>query len=71
VVLVGSVLATAYVFRILGHAFGPGESIGRVLNRGREEIPALILALFATLILGFGSAELWDLVAQHGEAAGN
>jgi formate hydrogenlyase subunit 3/multisubunit Na+/H+ antiporter MnhD subunit len=71
VVLVGSVLATAYVFRILGHAFGPGESIGRVLNRGREEIPALILALFATLILGFGSAELWDLIAQHGEAAGN
>jgi len=71
VVLVGSVLATAYVFRILGHAFGPGESIGRVLNRGREEIPALILALFATLILGFGSAELWDLVAQHAEAAGN
>jgi len=71
VIVIGSILATAYVFRILGHAFGPGESIGRVLNRGREEIPALILALLATLILGFGSAELWDLVAQHGETTGN
>lgn len=71
VVLVGSILATAYVFRILGHAFAPGESIGRVLNRGREEIPALILALFATLLLGFGSAELWDLVAQRGDTTGS
>jgi len=71
VIVIGSILATAYVFRILGHAFGPGESIGRVLNWGREEIPALILALLATLILGFGSAELWDLVAQHGETTGN
>jgi len=71
VIVVGSILATAYVFRILGHAFGPGESIGRVLNWGREEIPALMLALIATLILGFGSAELWDLVAQHGDTTGN
>ena len=71
VIVVGSILATAYVFRILGHAFGPGESIGRVLNWGREEIPALMLALIATLILGFGSAVLWDLVAQHGDTTGN
>jgi len=67
VIAIGSVLATAYVFRILGYAFGPGESVGRVLNRGREEIPALLLALFATLILGLGSFELWDFVAQHSE----
>jgi formate hydrogenlyase subunit 3/multisubunit Na+/H+ antiporter MnhD subunit len=67
VIAIGSVLATAYVFRILGYAFGPGEGVGRVLNRGREEIPALLLALFATLILGLGSFELWDFVAQHSE----
>lgn len=67
VIAIGSFLATGYVFRILGHAFGPGESVGRVLNWGRQEIPALILALCATLILGLGSIELWDFVSQHSE----
>lgn len=71
VIALGSILATAYIFRILGHAFGPGESVGRVLNWGREEIPALILALFATLVLGFGSAGLWDFVSQHSSFMGN
>jgi formate hydrogenlyase subunit 3/multisubunit Na+/H+ antiporter MnhD subunit len=65
VIVVGSVLATGYVFRILGHAFGPGESIGHVMNRGREEIPALMMALIATLILGFGSAWMWDFISQN------
>ena len=65
VIAAGSILATAYVFRILGHAFAPGEGVGRVLQWGREEIPAFILALMATLILGFGSAELWDFVSQN------
>ncbi len=67
VIAIGSILATAYVFRILGHAFGPGESVGRVLNWGREEIPALMLALVATLILGLGSAGLWDFVSQNSD----
>ena len=71
VIMIGSVLATAYVFRILGHAFGPGESVDQVLNRGREEVPALVLALIATLILGLGSIELWDFVAQHSEFLGS
>jgi formate hydrogenlyase subunit 3/multisubunit Na+/H+ antiporter MnhD subunit len=71
VIAIGSILATAYVFRILGYAFGPGESVGRVLNWGREEIPALVLSLFATLILGFGSAELWDFVSQRSDFLGN
>jgi len=70
VIAIGSILATAYVFRILGYAFGPGESVGRVLNWGREEIPALVLALFATLILGFGSADLWGFISQHSDFLG-
>jgi formate hydrogenlyase subunit 3/multisubunit Na+/H+ antiporter MnhD subunit len=65
VIVIGSVLATGYVFRILGHAFGPGESIDHVMNRGREEIPALMMALIATLILGFGSAWIWDFISQN------
>jgi formate hydrogenlyase subunit 3/multisubunit Na+/H+ antiporter MnhD subunit len=70
VIAIGSILATAYVFRILGYAFGPGESVGRVLNWGRVEIPALVLALFATLILGFGSADLWGFISQHSDFLG-
>jgi formate hydrogenlyase subunit 3/multisubunit Na+/H+ antiporter MnhD subunit len=70
VVAAGSVLATAYVFRILGHAFAPGEGIGRVLSRGREEIPSLVLALLATLGLGFGSAGLWQFTWQNSHFLG-
>jgi len=71
VIAIGSVLATAYVFRVLGHAFGPGESIARLMNWGREEIPAFLLAVIATLILGFGSAGLWNFVSQHSQFLGN
>jgi formate hydrogenlyase subunit 3/multisubunit Na+/H+ antiporter MnhD subunit len=71
VIAVGSVLATGYVFRILGHAFGPGESIGRVMNWGREEIPALLMALVATVLLGFGSAWLWDFISRNSGFLGN
>jgi hypothetical protein len=71
VLAIGSILATGYVFRILGHAFGPGESIGRVLNWGREEIPALLMALIATVILGFGSAWIWGFVSQNSRFLGS
>lgn len=71
VIAIGSALATAYVFRILGHAFGPGEGVSKVLNWGRQEIPALILAIIATLILGLGSAGLWDFVSQHSAFLGS
>jgi formate hydrogenlyase subunit 3/multisubunit Na+/H+ antiporter MnhD subunit len=62
VVGAGSLLAAAYVFRVLGHAFGQGEGAGRVLTLGREEIPALLLALVATAVLGLGAASLWGFV---------
>lgn len=63
VVGAGSLLAAAYVFRVLGHAFGQGEGVGRVLARGRQEIPALMLALIATAVLGLGGAHVWGFVA--------
>jgi multicomponent Na+:H+ antiporter subunit D len=62
VVGLGTLLAAAYLFRLLGHAFAPGEGMGPRLAVGREEIPALALALAATLLLGLGAAGLWDLV---------
>ncbi|MBT8126588.1 MAG: oxidoreductase [Gammaproteobacteria bacterium] len=63
VVALGSLLAAAYTFRVLGHAFGPGEVMTHVLASSREEIPALLLALIATLVLGLGAASVWQFVA--------
>jgi formate hydrogenlyase subunit 3/multisubunit Na+/H+ antiporter MnhD subunit len=63
VVAIGSLLAAAYTFRVLGHAFGAGEGVARVLAWSREEIPALLLALIATVVLGFGAAWIWHFVA--------
>ncbi len=64
VIAIGSLLAAAYLFRVLGHAFGPGDSVGKVVNGGREEVMALTLALFASVILGLGSAGVWDLIVD-------
>ena len=61
VIAVGTLLAAAYTFRVLGHAFGPGEGMTHVLAWSREELPALALALIATLGLGLGAAGVWRL----------
>lgn len=58
----GSLLAAAYVFRVLGHAFGRDEGVPRLLARGREEVPALLLAVTATAVLGLGAASVWGFV---------
>jgi formate hydrogenlyase subunit 3/multisubunit Na+/H+ antiporter MnhD subunit len=63
VIAVGSLLAAAYVFRVLGHAFGPLERGTRALAKGSEEVPALALALIATVVLGLGAASVWRFVA--------
>ena len=65
VIAAGSLLAAAYSFRVLGHAFAPGEGVTRVISLAREEMPALLLALLATVMLGFGSAGIWELVGSH------
>lgn len=59
VVVAGTLLAGAYMFRVLGHAFGPGEGVGPALAGWRDELPALLLALAATAVLGLGAATLW------------
>ena len=70
VIGVGTLLAGAYVFRLLGYAFAPGEGVGPSLAIGREEIPALLLAAAATLLLGFGAAVVWELVQISAYAGG-
>jgi formate hydrogenlyase subunit 3/multisubunit Na+/H+ antiporter MnhD subunit len=64
VTLAGSLLAAAYVFRLLGHAFGQIRYASRAVTNGAEEIPALALALLATLVLGLASAPIWPLLEQ-------
>jgi multicomponent Na+:H+ antiporter subunit D len=70
VVLTGSLLAAAYIFRVLGHAFGHRPSASAGLTVGREEIPALTLGILATAALGLGAAPLWRLLAPAGGALG-
>jgi formate hydrogenlyase subunit 3/multisubunit Na+/H+ antiporter MnhD subunit len=55
----GSLLAAAYVFRVLGHAFGHQVYPRLPVTLAREEWPALLLAATAAVGLGLGSAPLW------------
>ena len=59
VVGIGSLMAAAYVFRVLGHAFGNRAYASKSVNMAREEWPALLLGLVATILLGTGSAWIW------------
>ena len=65
VIASGSLLAGAYVFRVLGHAFSPGEGSRKIIAQDAEQIPALFLALIATLLMGFGSAWVWGFVQAN------
>ena len=70
VVGAGTLLASAYVLRLLGHAFGTGDRTTPVLAHGLEEVPALLLALTATAVLGLGAAAVWGFVAPGAYAPG-
>jgi len=73
VVLVGTLMASAYVFRLLENAFGPAahldavelggdvqtEKIGRMI-----QAPALLMALVAVVLLGLGAESLWGLLGS-------
>lgn len=70
VVALGSLLAAAYVFRVIGYALGPGDSVARAPADGRVEIPALMLATLATAVLGLGAAAVWEFLAPGTLLAG-
>jgi len=59
---IGSLLAAAYVFRVLGHAFDNAAFASRPVNVAAEEWPALALGLIATLLLGLGGAWIWQFL---------
>ncbi len=74
VVMIGTLLAAAYVFRVLGHAFAAAPRHGNAPPRKQRgcpgaaaiglplQLPGLILALVAMLALGVASEPLWDLL---------
>jgi formate hydrogenlyase subunit 3/multisubunit Na+/H+ antiporter MnhD subunit len=62
VTAIGSLLAAAYVFRVLGHAFGHRPYPQQPVTLAREEWPALLLAAMAVLGLGLAGAPVWGLL---------
>jgi formate hydrogenlyase subunit 3/multisubunit Na+/H+ antiporter MnhD subunit len=62
VTAIGSLLAAAYIFRVLGHAFGHRPYPQRPVSVAREEWPALILTSVAAVLLGLAGAPLWRLL---------
>jgi formate hydrogenlyase subunit 3/multisubunit Na+/H+ antiporter MnhD subunit len=62
VTLAGSLLAAAYMFRVLGHAFGHRPYPRRSVTVAREEWPALILTTVAVAGLGLAGAPVWNLL---------
>ncbi|MCG6860935.1 MAG: oxidoreductase, partial [Chromatiaceae bacterium] len=66
VVLLGTLMASAYVFRLLANAFGPAAHQGSVESEGGKcaqpkpigsmiQAPALLMALVAAVLLGLGA----------------
>lgn len=66
VMAIGSLLAAAYLFRVLGHAFGSAAFASRSVSVAAEEWPALSLGILATGVLGFGSGWLWRFLERAG-----
>ena len=62
VTMAGSLLAAAYMFRVLGHAFGHQPYPQRPVTVAREEWPALILTAMAVAGLGLAGAPVWGLL---------
>lgn len=62
VVFVGTLLAAAYIFRVLSRAFGAAPTPMRFVTQARTEVPALFLALSASMLLGFVSSPIWSIL---------
>jgi len=66
VILVGTLLAAAYVFRVLSRAFNLEPTPRRFVTQARTEVPALLLALTSAAVLGLASRPLWRLLGFEG-----
>jgi len=69
VVVAGTGLAAAYVFRVLSRAFGLEPTPMRFVTDARAELPALGLSLVSVGVLGLASGPLWVLLGFEGRAS--
>jgi formate hydrogenlyase subunit 3/multisubunit Na+/H+ antiporter MnhD subunit len=69
VVTAGTLLASAYIFRVLSRAFGLEPTPLKFVTDARAEVPALTLALVSVALLGLASGPLWTLLGL-GDAGG-
>jgi formate hydrogenlyase subunit 3/multisubunit Na+/H+ antiporter MnhD subunit len=65
VIIAGSLLAAAYIFRVLGHAFGNRAYPQSTITVAREEWPALVLTGTAVIGLGLAGAPVWQLLGSN------
>lgn len=75
VIMAGTLLAAAYIYRILAGAFGSGPgpgaqggshgggSVGSSRLGSLIQVPGLVLGLIAVAVLGLGAEPLWKLLA--------
>ena len=82
VILLGTLLAAAYIFRVLAGAFDPGPRHGEAQTAALRaqaglaemgtaiQLPALALGLIAMVVLGLGSAPLWGLLTGAATGGG-
>lgn len=68
VIAIGTLLAAAYVFRVLSRAFNLEPTPQRFVTQARTEVPALLLALASVAVLGLAADPLWRLLGA-GEGA--
>ncbi len=62
VVMVGTLLAAAYIFRFLSHAFNREPTPYRFVTDPRTELPAMLLGILAALGLGLAAQPIWGLL---------
>lgn len=62
VIIIGTLLAAAYTFRVLSHAFGQQTYPRFAVKQAAEEWPALILTALASIGLGLAGAPIWKLL---------
>ncbi|MBK1723014.1 complex I subunit 5 family protein [Thiocystis violacea] len=65
-ILIGTLLAAAYIFRVLSRAFNLEPTPRRFVTQARTEVPALLLALTAVAVLGLAARPLWRLLGFEG-----
>ncbi|WP_462319939.1 complex I subunit 5 family protein [Halochromatium sp.] len=69
VISTGTLLAAAYIFRVLSRAFGLEPTPQRFVTDARAEIPTLLLALASVALLGLAAGPVWSLLGFEGAQA--